>query len=241
MLKARRILLAGIAGLLPLSGAALADAPVHPPAAFAPPTGPLTLTRTVWRGLHDGQAITVARSYAVTIRPDGDGYLVDGTLIAATVDAPPQVAALAELERRRAETGLFPIRLDRRGLIQPSPPAAKPAATHPELARTAAAMISGAAVPDATRRQAGAVLDELVDAARSGTAWPADLFNPAVPRREQQRDVALPGGAKGSVAVVIEVDRAGPGLLPRSVERTVTTSLGGTASVTREQWTMQPR
>ncbi len=241
MVKKRALMLLGMTALAPLSAPLVATAPDSAERQFSPPSGPMTLTRTVWRGLHDGKAIKVQRSYAITITPDGDGYRVDGTLIDAAVDAPPQLAILAELERQRSEPGLFPFRLDRQGRIQT--PVAAPTATpsHPELSRAGAALVANAPLAAETRQQTRAMLDQVIGAARGGVAWPVDLFNPASSLRQDHKVVHLPGGGKGEVAVSIAVDRASPGTLPRSVERTVTTSLDGTESVTREQWTMGTR
>ena len=47
--------------------------------------------------------------------------------------------------------------------------------------------------------------------------------------------------SKGRIAVSISVERRSAGHVPHSFERTVTTSLGGTDSTTRETWTMGPR
>ncbi len=241
MVKGRALLLAGMAALAPLSAPLVARVPDLAELQFTPPSGPMTLTRTVWRGLHDGKAIRVQRNYAITITPDGDGYRVDGTLIDAAVDAPPQLAMLAELERQRIEPGLFPFRLDRQGRIHTPAVAPPPVATHPELSRAGAALVAKAPLATETRQQTRAMLDQVIGAARSGVAWPVDLFNPASNLRQDRKVVALPDGGQGEVAVVIAVDRAGPGTLPRSVERTVTTLLDGTESVTREQWTMGSR
>ena len=98
MLTMRALLLAGIAAAAPLSAGQLADPHELRESQFIPPAGPMVLTRTVWRELGDGAAIKVARTYRITITSDGDGYLVDGQPIATTVDAPKQVAALAEIE-----------------------------------------------------------------------------------------------------------------------------------------------
>lgn len=239
MLKPGHVLLLGAASLLPPAGPVRAAADDNAAQAFAPPLGPMVLTRTVWRGLHDGKAIEVTRSYAVTIRADGDGYLVDGRLIDTAVDAPAAVAVLAELERKRVETDVFPFRLDRAGRIVPGPTPAP--ADHRPTARAAAGLVGAAPLPAQVRQQTRAVLDEVIGAARTGTAWPADLFNPVAARGEQTREVQLPGGAIGRIAVSISVDRHGAGHVPRSFERTVTTSLGGTDSTTRETWTMGPR
>lgn len=241
MLKRAHVLLAGAASLLaPLQPVQAGDTPPDEPA-FTPPSGPIVLTRTVWRELHDGQAIRVSRSYAVTIRPTGTGYVVDGEPIDTAVEAPAAVAMLAELERKRIETGLFPIQLDRSGRIlsRSAPQPAAPA--HGETRATGETLLAAAALAPQVRQQASGVLGQVIGAARTGTAWPTDLFNPAAAERQQIREVQLPGGAKGQVAVAISVERREPGQVPRSFERTVTTSLGGTDSITLEQWTMGPR
>lgn len=239
MLKPGHVLLLGAASLLPSAGPVRAAADDNAPQAFTPPSGPMVLSRTVWRGLHDGKAIKVTRPYAVTIRADGDGYLVDGQLIDTAVDAPAAVAVLAELERKRVETGVFPFRLDRTGRIVPGPAPAP--ADHRPTARAAAGLVGAAPLPEQVRQQSRAVLDEVIGAARAGTAWPADLFNPVAAKGEQSREVQLPDGAKGRIAVSISVERRSAGHVPHSFERTVTTSLGGTDSTTRETWTMGPR
>lgn len=240
MLKPRDLLLAGIAALAPLSGSSLAEPAGHT-GSFIPPGGPMTLTRTVSRDLHDGKTIRVSRSYAITITADGDGYLVDGTLIDTAVDAPAEVAMIAEIERKRTETGVFPFHLDAEGLITTRAADASAAAANGDFARAGAALVARSDLPGPARQETQAMLDQVIGAARGGVAWPRDLFNPASERHQDQRNIQLQGGTTGKVKVSIAVDRANPGQLPRSVERTVTTTLGDTESVTREQWTMGPR
>lgn len=241
MLTMRALLLAGIAAAAPLSAGQLADPHELRESQFIPPAGPMVLTRTVWRELGDGAAIKVARTYRITITSDGDGYLVDGQPIATTVDAPKQVAALAEIERQRVETGLFPFRLDRNGQILAASRSKQPRPDHSDLARSGAQLVSRSSLPGAVQVQARTMLDQVIGAARGGVAWPADLFNPAGGDRQQRQTVPLPDGGNGEVEISIAVDRAAPGQLPRAVERTVTTLLEGTQSVTREQWTMGPQ
>lgn len=237
MLMPRVLLLAGVAAMLPLSAGSRAEAP-QAAGRFTPPSGPMKLTRTVWRGLFDGKAIKVERSYAITITPDGDGYRVDGTPIETLVDAPPQVAMVAELERKRSEIGLFPFHLDREGRIITQPTALPGDAS---LSRAGSKLVAGANIPAGQRQETQAMLDQVIGATRSGAAWPTDLFNPASASRQDQREIALPGGTKGAVKVSIVADLGSPGQLPRSFERTVTTMLGDTESVTREEWTMGTR
>ncbi len=116
-MRSRALFLAGIAAILPSTmavsaiGTSLSAPAVH----FAPPSDPIMLTRTVWRSLYDGKEIVSRRRYAIQFVPHGDGFAVTGTLVESTIDAPPALAALAEMERRRADATLFPMRLDANG------------------------------------------------------------------------------------------------------------------------------
>jgi hypothetical protein len=89
------------------------------------------------------------------------------------------------------------------------------------------------------QQESGAFLNQL-SAQGVPTAWPADLFNPASGERSERRRIALPGGQEGEVHVSVKVIGSQPEGLPRSVERTVTTVLAGTARTSREQWTLAP-
>ena len=240
-MKLRALLLAGVAALLPVSGQAKGGAPVGANAHFIPPTEPMVLTRTVWRNLFDGNQIKVVRSYAVQIEPSGDGFTVAGRLIDARVDAPAPLAMLADYERTRPDEGVFPLQLDQNGQILEPAPAPVPNAMASELINRGAAMIEGAGASSAAKQRTSTLLSQLIATARGGINWPSDLFNPASNAREQRREVALPDGGKGEVVVSVTFDRAEPGAVPRTVERTVKTLLQGTESVSREQWTIAPR
>lgn len=242
-MSARALLLAGIAALLPGSLAAQ-QAHVAPPSGkqFAPPQSPLVLSRTIWRSLPDGKHIMVRRRYAVRFSADGDGYVVDGNLIDATVEAPPRVEMLAELERRRPDTALFPMRLDRDGLIKGE---AGPRAELPgraDAAHGSERILANSELAAAARKQASATLAQVLAAANAGAAWPADLFNPRRVRHHETRRIPLPGGTEGEIDVSINVagnvaDSDGTAL-PQQFERTVTTTLDGSQRITRELWTI---
>lgn len=242
-MNARTLLLAGIAAMLPAAlGAQQAQVAAPSGRQFTPPQSPLVLSRTVWRSLPDGKHIMVRRRYAVKISSDGDGYVVDGNLIDATVEAPPRVQLLAELERRRPDTALFPMRLDRNGLIR------GPAGSRPEpLVQSDAAhgtngILAGSGLTPAAREQASAMLGSVLSAASAGAAWPADLFNPLRARSHETRRIPLPGGSEGEVDVSINVAgnvAGGAGFtLPQQFERTVVTTLEGSQRTTREVWTI---
>lgn len=242
-MTARALLLAGLGALLPLGTPVRAEQPAPRAARFVPPDGPVTLTRTVWRTLNDGKQIRVARSYTIEFVPTANGFVVDGKLVGTEVEAPTLVAPLAELERKRPETGLFPIHLDRNGMILP-----EPADFNPEPGR--AAIAAGNAVlgkegaPAPLREQARQMMNQIAaasaSAARRAGNWPGDLFNPAEVHGLVRHDLALADGTKGQVAIAIDVDCPSPGRIPRSFERRVTTTLEGTRRLSREVWTMGP-
>ena len=201
---------------------------------FKPPESSLLLSRTLVRSLPDGNTITTRRDYEVRITRAGDGFRVDGKLIDVGVEVPPSLRALAEIERRRLDDGLFPIQLDASGMIV--------AGVIPDSVRSlgqAANLVSerigGSGLSALDMLQAQAFVARL----RSGAArskWPDDVFRPALGRRNESRRLTLPDGGVGQV--VIEIAGQGPG--PRgqiaAVDRVVTTDLGGDQRVTHERW-----
>lgn len=233
----RAIFLAGVTAILPAT-AAFAESPTTQEAQFsrfAPPDAPLILTRTVWRSLVDGKEIISRKRYAVRIVPDGDGFQVIGELFESAVEAPPALAALAEMERRRSDPALLPIQLDSNGQILPEPSEFDPAARQPG-ACLAQRLVRSSAIADADKDQADSLIDQI---ARAGgiSQWPSDLFNPSRQMQRERRQIALPSGSEGEVDVSITVHGQRLVGLPGTVQRTVVTKLEGTHKVTREQWT----
>jgi len=198
------------------------------------------LTRTVWRSLADGKQIVVRRSYTVRFTRQDNGFRLDGEPLDASVEAPPLLASLAEIERKRVDTGPFPLQLDSSGVIR-FDGGTKPAAAD---SRSAAlerghAMIASSSLAPAQRQEGSAMLDRIA-AQGAVSAWPADLFNPASAASEERRRIVLPDGSEGEVQVTVKVlDGRNQGL-PQAVERTVTTVLAGTTRTSREQWTLAP-
>ncbi|MEO6716434.1 MAG: hypothetical protein ABIM50_04195 [Novosphingobium sp.] len=201
---------------------------------YSPPHAPLLLVRTLYRPLPDGKAIITRRSYSVRIVPDGTGYRVDGELVLATVDAPPSLAALAEIERRRPDLGMFPILLDGQGQIRGGGNVLSDGSLG-RAAVIAAEAIGGSGLPAIDMLQAQAFVKHL--SSRSPRSqWPADVFNPAPGKRDEARTIALPGGSEGSVTIEIATQGANRTGQLALLERVVTTDLAGDTRVTREQW-----
>lgn len=239
-MSGRAVLLAGAAALLPVLGtSALADAAAQVQVRFAPPSAPLVLTRTLYRDLADGKQVVVTRRYKIHFSPDGDGFRVDGTLIDATVDAPPFLARLAEIERTRPDSGVFPAFLDGRGMIRSGTAGKLDPQTREQALTSARKVIAEAPAPAETRRETGALLGQ-VASGRGGSGWPVFLFNPGPEERIERRELALPNGGQGEVEVRIRAQGLQPGGLPHRLERIVVTRLAGTERISREVWTISP-
>ncbi len=227
---------ASLLALLPLA-AASAD-PASAGGGFSAPKGPLVLTRTLRRPLPGGAEIVSTRSYEISVVPDGDGFRVEGRLLDSEVTAPPSLAALAALERDRPDSGLFPFRLDRDGLIAsaavPSDRSAESAA-----AEASKSTIAASALAEADRREAQAVIDQLTTRSGvTGARWPNDLFRPAPGVRSQTSRFELGDGKTGSVTTTIEARRDASG---DSIERTVVTETGGASRATHETYKIARR
>lgn len=235
-MKRKAILAAGAAALLPgLVLGASAPPPAARARAFVAPPGPLILTRTVQRGLPDGKEIVSTRRYELRIVPDGKGFRVDGHLLDVTLDAPPSLAALADIERRRKDDGLFPFYLDARGFIASRATARDETATQ-RADQSARRSIDIGPMPEPDRRLSETFVGRLL--AREGGAggqWPVDLFRPVPGRRSETR--AVPGG---SALTTIETRQGTPTSPGDVIERTVTTEADGTRRISRETYRVEP-
>ncbi len=157
-------------------------------------------------------------------------------MVDVSVECPPSLQALAEIERSRPDTGMFPIRLDAAGMIAGGQPAAAGEAID-RAADLAARQIGASGLVAIDMLQAQAFIRQMRDRP-AASQWPADLFRPGASHRSETREVPLPGGQTGHVTIEIAANSAGHGGLLASLERTVTTDLAGDKRVTREQWTL---
>ena len=227
--------LAAVAAILPVSAASAAEAS---PAtiAFRPPQTPLLLTRTLRHVLHDGNAVVTRRSYRVTITAEPGGFRVDGALADVVLEG-PWLGSLAELERRRPDTGMFPMRLDANGMITAAADLA-PSAQQREAIGVTTAAVTKLGLPAADGAQALRFVSQF-EKQPYRTPWPTDLFHPATGIRRETRSIPLDEGG-GEVTTEIEA-RGDPesGLLALFTRR-VTTDLGGDTRVVSEQWTLAP-
>ncbi|MET0587551.1 MAG: hypothetical protein ABWZ75_03435 [Novosphingobium sp.] len=229
--------LTGTAAALPLAALSATPPAVSTPGAFSPPETQLVLTRVLHSPLADGKEVIARRSYAVRIMPDGDGFRVDGELLGCEVEAPPPLQALAEIERKRPDTGLFPMRLDRKGMLVASTTAAQPGEATGNAAAIASRAVEGSALDSAERAHAQGFIAQIRNKA-ARTLWPSDLFRPEPGRRVERQQFTLPDGGEGHITVEINArTESGPGVLTE-LERTVVTEMDGSRRVTREEWTI---
>ncbi|MXO60462.1 hypothetical protein GRI89_13030 [Altererythrobacter salegens] len=210
------------------------------PGGFRPPVTPLRYTRRIVRELAGGYSFAATRSFAVTFASRGSGFVLDGSQIAVDVSAPERIAALAEIERQRIETGLFPIVLDAGGMIAGGPEQRLSA----ELDR---------AVAEARRLLADKERDEGEQAAAEqfvqmvhrvgiglGAQLPRDLFAPAEGERVDRQAIALPNDESGEVTVTFSAESDPFTRLMRRAQRDIVTTVEGDSRTTREDWTLGP-
>jgi hypothetical protein len=208
------------------------------PAAFHPPEAQVLLTRELRKALPDGEQIVSRRRYYIRFVPQGAGYGVEGDLVGAEVEAPPELARLAEVERTRSDEGLFPLMLDNAGMIVAQSGDNDPAAEARTMAEAKAYLAQQTELSEADRAAALAMVAKLQAQARaSGGNWPADLFRPADGERRESRELPLPDGSAGKVTVTINASDTPDGLLA-NFQRQIVTELEGTSRLSTETWTL---
>jgi len=235
MIRADRRALLGYAA----AAVALSALPARA-AAFAPPAAPMRYTRRLERGLPGGASLVVARSFAIRFVPEGAGFRVEGEQVAVEVEAPEQLAALAQIERERRETGLFPLRLDAAGVMERAVGGIETGKLDEAVREVVARIESWDHAPaereelrefvNAVHRSAGAMLTEL----------PRDLFAPLQLARTERRAVTLPGGDAGEVRMSFTAERDSASGLMRSATREVVTEIAGDLRRTVETWRLEP-
>jgi len=231
---------------LPLPALAEADQALAPPPAdgppirFDPPSTPMLYTRRLQRELKDGKLFVVTRSFAIQFERSEHGFRVTGEQVGVEVDAPPQLAPFAQLERQRVEQGLFPLQLTETGQIT----GMKDVEQAPEFGEAVARVLSTiAAVAEPTEdteqlARFARIIHE--NALLLMTTLPADLFAPARAQHRESRTLNLPDGTEGVVTASYHMDRApGTGLLTQA-QREIITEVAGHQKRTVESWTLQP-
>jgi hypothetical protein len=215
--------------MLPVGG--LATHAIASPASemvFSAPDGSLVLTRELRRELSRGKQLVTRRNYRIAFVRDGDGWRVDGELIDCQVDAPPELDALAQIEKARPDVGLFPLYLDSSGRIVEQRGSRADAASTTEARAVVSKAVAGIAMAPQDRAIASTMVQRIAAQSHSsGGRWPEDLFRPASGHRSEVRNMALPDGSEGRITVTTDAAGSGDGMLDH-FERNVVTELGGT-------------
>ena len=193
---------------------------------FAPATTPYRLRRRIERELRDGATLIVERTWSVQFVPQGRGFRVDGEQSGVTVDAPPALSFLAQVERNRIDQNMFPLMLGSAGEIIGQ------SATRDDATLSVAI--------DKVRQRLAAASEQGMDAEageeflkhlqRAGeealATWPTALFAPGELDVVHEREVALPAGRSGILTVrTLAASDPATGLM-RQFERRVETRLG---------------
>ncbi len=229
--------IAGIAALLPslaVNGPVLAQTEAYADP-FIAPAAPMVLTRMLRRPLRDGQEVVALRSYLLQFRPEGGRIRVDGLLLAVSVEAPPALGPLVEMERRRGDEGMFPMWLDAGGMLLPrsAPPPPNPERQR-ALQRTASRLGLLALAP-ADEAQAQAFVAGIAASRAGRTPWPRDLFRPTAKARREVRDLSVTSN-EGEVTVETEATLQ-DGILS-SYMRQTSTDIAGDRRIVEEHWTL---
>lgn len=207
-----------------------------PRAAVAFPQIPVRLRRELVRGLGDGAAIVVKRDWECRFIHTASGARVEATQVAVNVEAPAPLAALAEIERKREVTGLFPLEIDTRGIIVDWPDASGDMA---QAVRQATLAMDRKAAEQEADADAKRYLAEIgKTAATLVSQVPRDLFFPQTGELYEQRDLPLAGGVKGSYEVTMLASTKPGGALLDHSERRIVTRVGDSSRVSRESWTI---
>lgn len=204
---------------------------------FAPPDQPMILSRTLRRPLPGGAEVLTQRTYQIHFSRSSTGYSIDGKLLKADIEVPPRFEALAQLERNRPDTGLFPMAIDHRGRLLPAKP------REPEETLLAASRLARNLIPARLSPQETHVAQTFIgtiSASPIQTAWPEDLFSPEPGKRSLIQTVATPDDKTGQVTVDIEASADSDTSLLIQLMRRVTTDLDGAQRVTIETWSLTP-
>jgi hypothetical protein len=236
----RALLRWAMAAALAPAFASRAGAAVTAGRTIAPPTGPMTFTRRLQRALPGSNKLVVSRSFAIDFTATATGWTVSGEQSGVSVEAPERIAALAALERQRVETGLFPLALDRTGMVVGAPDA-RPAKELDEAVAIVGRMLDNAGIASGERAELDSFVRAVHEAgARMTSQFPGDLFAPRDDDAHATRELALPGGGAGTIEVSFTALTDPATGLMREARREIVTSIGNDRRLTREDWSLTP-
>lgn len=229
---ARAVLLSagvGLARTLPANAASLHK--------FAPDREPLIFSRKLVRGPAGGEAIEVERHFQIEIVPGASGFQISGKQTGVKVSAPAPLQALADIERRRVETGLFPIELNENGLIRAGRPLSATQATKDAVSKALELLDSPNTISDPVLYRQF-LMQVQKHAAQFMSHLPSDLFSPPDQPVVSKREIPLPGELVGEVEVVYKAASDPDTGLMTAARREVTTRIGSDSRTAQEVWSI---
>jgi hypothetical protein len=239
MASTRRILLTSLIGLGMLTSWRGGTGPLRA-ALAAPirlPDTSLRLERVLEREVGGDAMVRVRRSWEVFFERLGRGITVTGRQTGAEVNAPPNLAALAQIERQRDTSAMFPLLLGEDGMILPTPGRLEDEDSVTAAVRTAESMIAEQPVSRAERErhrfylaQVHAAGNNLLD------TFPPDLFFPLGIPVERSEAVALPDGLLGRFTLSYHARPQGDAPWLAHAERRVRSEVGGLVRSAGEVW-----
>jgi hypothetical protein len=199
----------------------------------------MRFVRKLRRELSGGFSVAAERQFEIHFVGLGAGYRVEGRQLGSTIEAPPNLEALARLEQERLEEGMFPLDLDREGIIRSGPASvAMPnlqQAIDIALSQLTAGLDSAAQLGEVRTFMAG-----LQQAAGTlSSAMPPDLFVPPSSVQRASREIDLPGGLHGSFSTEYSGSISQDTGLLAHARRVILTETGGTRRETVESWTLE--
>jgi hypothetical protein len=196
----------------------------------------MRLTRVLTRSLGDFETLEVKRSWLIEFHDLPEGIVVSGKQSAVDVTAPAKLAALAEIEERRVEQGVFPLRLDRDGLIANE---AEPE-VGPALDQAVASAKLIIARQELTAERERETVEYLAIMQRSAQSLvsrlPRDLLYPQQLDWHEERALELPGGLRGEMSVRFSARICPQLALLEHSSRLVETRIGDSARLSSEEW-----
>jgi hypothetical protein len=241
----RRAVLGTIAGCAAAGGLSALFGPLRaaPPASLRLPETTMRLTRVLARGLGETAVITVRRSWDVQFAQQGRGIVVTGRQVAASVDAPPHLARLAQLEEQRDASAMLPIMLSDVGMIispgiEPGS-ALAPSDAVSDALRAAEAMIARQPVPADEREKYRFYLAQVHQSGASLLdSLPDDLFFPAGAPVARTENISLPDGLTGRFALRYRSEPQADAPWLARAERQIETEVAGLTRSASESWTL---
>lgn len=205
------------------------------------PDTALRLERVLQRGIGETAAITVRRSWMVRCQRLGRGIVTNGEQLAAEVTAPPNLAALAQIEQQRDTSAMFPLMLAEDGTILSSGRAPPSDVAVADALRAAESLIAEQPLPADERERYRLYLAQLHQAGATALdTLPADLLFPAGMPLDLRNSVALPGGVTGQFTLHYSAEPQPDAPWLKRAEREVITSVAGLTRRALEIWTLNP-